>query len=114
MYTPISSGIDGMAATNIKCRSYWSEINDQIPCPISFTDDDIQAHLRDGEGWNDNADFWDSLKGFVHRDGWTSNENYDDALELFAQLRDQALQDLTGEERVEFEKTTRWAVKRST
>jgi hypothetical protein len=34
--------------------------------------------MRDGEGWNEQADFWDRLEGFVARDGWTSNETYKD------------------------------------
>lgn len=32
---------------------------------------------------------------------------------MFAQLREQGLQNLTGEELHEFEKATRWAVKKS-
>jgi hypothetical protein len=84
-----------------------------LPCPISFSEEDIKAHLADGEGWNENADFWDSLQGFVHRDGWTSNENYEQALDIFAQLREQGLKSLTGEEREAFEKSTRWAVRKS-
>ncbi|KAH8719343.1 kinase-like domain-containing protein [Phaeosphaeriaceae sp. PMI808] len=95
----------------IRIARHWNEINTEIPCPIEFTDEDIKAHLLDGEGWNENADFWDSLQGFVHRDGWTSNENYGQALEVFAQLREQGLQSLSGEERSAFEESTRWAVR---
>jgi len=73
----------------------------------------IKAHLVDGEGWNEAADFWDSLQGFVHRDGWTSNENYEEALEMFAQFREQGLQCLSGKKQAEFEQATRWAVKKS-
>ncbi|KAG4434115.1 hypothetical protein IFR05_010395 [Cadophora sp. M221] len=97
----------------IRIARHWNEINTEIPCPIEFTDEEIEAHLRDGEGWNENADFWDSLQGFVHRDGWTSNENYEQALEIFAQLREQGLQSLSGEERSAFEESTRWAVRKS-
>ncbi|PSN61842.1 hypothetical protein BS50DRAFT_603955 [Corynespora cassiicola Philippines] len=92
--------------------THWREINPDIPCPINFTDEDIKAHLRDGEGWNENADFWDSLQGFVGRDGYTSNEYHDQALEMFLQLREQGLQTLSGEEWEAFEKNTRWAVKK--
>jgi hypothetical protein len=93
--------------------SHWNEINTSIPCPIEFTDEELKAHLQDGEGWNENADFWDSLQGFVHRDGWTSNENYEPVLEMFAQLRDEGLQSLSGEERLSFYESTRWAVRKS-
>ncbi|KAH3976280.1 hypothetical protein HBH52_118710 [Parastagonospora nodorum] len=96
----------------IRIARHWNEINTEIPCPIEFTEEEIKSHLLDGEGWNQNADFWDSLEGFVHRDGWTSNENYEQALGLFAQLREQGLQSLSGEEKSAFEESTRWAVRK--
>ncbi|KAF1961603.1 hypothetical protein CC80DRAFT_400961 [Byssothecium circinans] len=96
----------------IRIARHWNEINTEIPCPIEFSDEEIASHLQDGEGWNETADFWDSLQGFVHRDGWTSNENYEQALEMFAELREQGLQSLSGEERTEFEESTRWAVRK--
>lgn len=65
--------------------------------------------MRDSEGWNELADFWDRLEGFVSRDGRTSNNNYEAALEIFAELREEGLKDMTGEDREEFEKGTRWA-----
>lgn len=95
-----------------KSHSHWNEINTDIPCAIGFADEEINAHLLDGEGWNENADFWDSLEGFVHRDGWTSNENYEQAFEMFARSREQALQRLSVEELMEFEQSTRWAVRK--
>lgn len=80
-----------------------------VPCPIHFSEEDIQNHMRDGEGWNEQADFWDGLEGFVARDGWTSNETYEEALKMFAGLREDGLKQMTGEERNDFEKRTRWA-----
>ncbi|RMZ82324.1 hypothetical protein DV738_g1742, partial [Chaetothyriales sp. CBS 135597] len=62
-------------------NTHWDEINSRIPCPISFTDEELETHYRDGEGWNEQAEFWDSLEGLVHRDGWTSNETYNQALQ---------------------------------
>jgi membrane-bound lytic murein transglycosylase B len=69
----------------------------------------LQAHDRDGEGWNERADFWDSIAGFVSRDGWTHNDTYDQALEMFADLREEGLKNLTGKEREDFEAQTKWA-----
>lgn len=82
-----------------------------VPCPIHFSEEDIQNHMRDGEGWNEQADFWDELEGFVARDGWTSNETYEEALGMFAGLREEGLKQMTGEERDDFERRTRWASK---
>lgn len=54
----------------------WHEINTVLPCPIHLSDAELQAHACDGEGWNEAADFWASLEGFVWRDGWTAHETY--------------------------------------
>jgi len=88
---------------------HWDELEFNTPCPIHFTEEEVQAHYKDGEGWNERADFWDSLAGFVSRDGWTSSETYDQAIEMFADLREEGLKTLTGKERAEFEAQTRWA-----
>lgn len=92
--------------------SHFSEFEDNT-CPISFTEEELKEHHRDGEGWNERADFWERLETFVHQDGWTSNERYEQAFEIFAQLREQGLQDLTGKERTQFEEQTRWAIRKT-
>lgn len=56
-------------------------------------------------------DFWDSIEGFVARDGWTSSDRYDDAIALFAELREHGLKATEGKEREIFEAQTRWASK---
>jgi len=78
-------------------------------CPIHFTKEDLQNHVWDGEGFNEEANFFDAAEGFIARDGWTSNEKYEEALEIFAYIREEALKLLTGEDRSDFEKDTRWA-----
>lgn len=93
----------------IRLERHWDEMGFDVPCPIHFTEEDIQNHMRDGEGWNERADFWDGLEGFVARDGWTSNETYKEALEMFAGFREEGLKQMVGEERKNFEKQTRWA-----
>lgn len=92
-----------------KIHRDWDELGFDSPCPIHFTEEELQAHYKDGEGWNERADFWDSLAGFVSRDGWTSNATYDQALEMFAELREEGLKTFTGKERADFEAQTRWA-----
>ncbi|KAH6690267.1 kinase-like domain-containing protein [Leptodontidium sp. MPI-SDFR-AT-0119] len=93
----------------IRLERDWDELGFDSPCPIHFTEEELQAHYKDGEGWNERADFWDSLAGFVSRDGWTSNATYDQALEMFAELREEGLKTFTGKERADFEAQTRWA-----
>ncbi|OBT42111.1 hypothetical protein VE00_06510 [Pseudogymnoascus sp. WSF 3629] len=93
----------------IRLERHWHEMGFDVPCPIHFSEEDIQNHMRDGEGWNEQADFWDGLEGFVARDWWTSNETYEEALKMFAGLREEGLKQMTGDERSDFEKRTRWA-----
>jgi len=49
------------------------------------------------------------VAGLISRDGWTFNNTYDQALEMFAELREEGLKSLTGKERQNFEVQTRWA-----
>ncbi|GAP91259.2 putative phosphotransferase enzyme family protein [Rosellinia necatrix] len=95
----------------IRVQRNWDEICPGRPCPIEFTQAEIETHLRETDGWNENADFWDSISSLVQRDGWTSCETYSDAIELFSHLREEGLRQLEGEERAKFEQDTRWADK---
>jgi hypothetical protein len=58
---------------------------------MGFIQQKIEAHLKDGDSWNDKADFWDLLEELVHRDGWTSNEGDEHALDMFVQHREEEL-----------------------
>ncbi|CZT48640.1 related to FMP29 Found in Mitochondrial Proteome [Rhynchosporium secalis] len=93
----------------IQLERYWDEMRHDAACPIHFTEEDLQNHMRDAEGFNEQADFWDRMEGLIARDGWISNERYEEALDLFANLREEQLKQLTGEERSDFEKQSRWA-----
>ncbi|KAI9051775.1 hypothetical protein LZ554_004042 [Drepanopeziza brunnea f. sp. 'monogermtubi'] len=93
----------------IRLERDWAELGFDVPCPIHFTEEELQANYAEGEGWNERADFWDSMRGIVDRDGWTTNEMYDEALEMFIELREVGLNELTGEERAEFDKQMIWA-----
>ncbi|KAI1305469.1 kinase-like domain-containing protein [Xylaria venustula] len=95
----------------IRIQRSWDEICPGRPCPIEFTKAEIETHFRETDGWNENADFWASISALVQRDGWTSLETYDDAVDLFARLREEGLRQLEGEERAKFERETRWADK---
>jgi len=98
---------DRRISLTAKCR-YWEELGIDAPCPIHFTEDELQSHLNDGEGWNEVQDFWDAVAGFVARDGWTHVDTYDNALALFSELRESSLKDLKGKVKGVFEEHTRW------
>lgn len=87
----------------------WASICPDRPCPFEFTEAEIESHLHEAEGWNENADFWDRISNLVQRDGWTFLDTYDGSFELFVQLREIGLRELEGEERDKTEQDTRWA-----
>lgn len=82
--------------------SYWNELDVDTPCPFHFTKEELQSHAKDGEGWNEVQDFWDSVAGLVNRDGWTANSIYAEASKYFSELRQNALGDMTDKERESF------------
>jgi hypothetical protein len=90
---------------------YWKELDIDGECPIHFSEDELKSHLEDIGGWNDVQDFFDLVENLVQRDGWTHNETYDAALNLFSELRQEALQNLKGKMREEYAKETRWIEK---
>ncbi|KAH8726640.1 kinase-like domain-containing protein [Phaeosphaeriaceae sp. PMI808] len=92
----------------IRIQRDWYLIEETSTCPYHFSSKEIAQHQRDGEGFNENADFWDNLEGRVHRSGYTSHEDFRDAVAYFAELRRTGLETLVGEERESFELQTRW------
>lgn len=90
----------------------WHFIDDTSPCPYHFSSEEIAQHRREGGGFNENADFWDNLEGFVDRSGYTSHEGFPDAVACFTELRRVGLDTLIGEERESFELHTRWMLGR--
>ncbi|KAK4556595.1 Phosphotransferase enzyme [Recurvomyces mirabilis] len=61
----------------------------------------VEAHKQISEGWNETADIWSSLDGFVSSDGYTAVEDYDEAREMFAEMREERLSNLEGKEAAE-------------
>ncbi|KXG52885.1 Aminoglycoside phosphotransferase [Penicillium griseofulvum] len=92
----------------INVERHWKELGIQGDCPIHFTEDDLQSHLVDAEGWNEVQDFFDSIEGLVKRDGWTHHDTFDAAFALFSDLRETGLRQLGGKEKESFEKETHW------
>ncbi|KAI6894115.1 hypothetical protein KC318_g12156 [Hortaea werneckii] len=81
----------------------WNKLNTGIECPIQFSKEEIEAHEEASSDWNERAKFWASLSGFVSSDGYTSLEGYEDARELFEELRKEGFQSLSGKELTDFE-----------
>ncbi|KAJ0420258.1 phosphotransferase family protein [Aspergillus carlsbadensis] len=90
----------------IRIERYWDEFGFDFPCPFHFTEDELRIHAEESDGWNEVQDLWDSISSTVARDGWTSNEGYQDAVALFKGLREAGLKTTQGKEREDFKKQT--------
>lgn len=88
---------------------HWPELGYDFPCPIHFTDEELQEHWRDADGWNEMQDFWKMAEAIVTPDGQTTPELYDTAIALFTEFREAALKTITtDEERRKFQAQMRW------
>lgn len=76
----------------------------RLRSPIQFSAEELAAHKKESKFWNQKAEFWDALHGFVSRGGWTSHENYDRAKAMLEGFREEGLKLMSGEELAEFEK----------
>ncbi|KAF2768456.1 hypothetical protein EJ03DRAFT_364001, partial [Teratosphaeria nubilosa] len=92
----------------LRLKRDWHEIHTGQGCPFVFSQEEIDAQKRLVESWNSTADFWDSVSGLVKRDGFVQTEDYDDAFAYFVRWRKIGLETLEGEERIRFERGTRW------
>jgi hypothetical protein len=95
---------------SLTSSSDWNQLDTGIECPIQFSAEELAAHSEDSGAWNQTAEFWSSLDGFVSRDGWTSLENYEKAKAFVEELREEGLKQLSGQELAEFEASSRWVV----
>jgi hypothetical protein len=91
---------------------YWKEMGMEGDCPISFTKDEMRCHREDAENWNLVQDIFDSVDHLLKRDGWTFNETFDDALEVFTDARKALLETSTGDEKEEVDGLTQWVENR--
>lgn len=87
------------------------DINLRTSCLISFTPEELRAHYQGADAWNSRAEIWTSMQDISQKDGWTSDETYDQALGMFVQLRKTGMEGLSGEARDQFEKAARWVQK---
>ena len=82
---------------------YWADLGTGVPCPIKFLAQELEAHKQISEGWNETADFWSSLDGYVSSDGYTAHEDYDEARNMFSDMRKKGMATLEGKELADFD-----------
>ncbi|KAL1982712.1 hypothetical protein VTN96DRAFT_963 [Rasamsonia emersonii] len=102
------SGLFPLRECLIRIEREWDDFDADEPCPYHFTEEEIQEHQEESKSFNDNAYFWDSIREIVTNEGYTSNEDFPRAVEIFQRLRESGLKNLEGDDREEFDKQTRW------
>ncbi|KAJ4360729.1 Phosphotransferase enzyme [Didymosphaeria variabile] len=72
----------------IRVARHWGDMRPDIPCPISFTDAELEELQPYAEGWNHTADIYEAFHTFmgVHRDGWIEERNYEVAVEYLKEI----------------------------
>ncbi|OJJ32718.1 hypothetical protein ASPWEDRAFT_158823 [Aspergillus wentii DTO 134E9] len=93
----------------IKIQRYWYELGVDGPCPIHFSEEEIENHLKEGDGFNEIQDLFQALEKVVQRDGWTFPDTYDTAVELFEEFKRFGYEEADKEnDRDEFKRILRW------
>ncbi|KAF2672503.1 phosphotransferase enzyme family protein [Microthyrium microscopicum] len=92
----------------IRIERDWHLTDTTSQCPYHFSKEEIAQHRRDGEGFNETAEFWENLEGRVDRTGYTLPQHFEDAVAYFSKLREVGLETLEDEERKTFDLQTRW------
>ncbi|KAJ8111744.1 hypothetical protein OPT61_g5732 [Boeremia exigua] len=73
----------------IRIERDWKEYTGSTaPCPYHFSAEEIQQSHEDAVSYNDMRDFWDEMRGRVDESGFTTPEFFDEAVEIFAALRE--------------------------
>ncbi|OAL66433.1 hypothetical protein A7C99_1819 [Trichophyton rubrum] len=93
--------------TLIDVERDWPRIFETGECLYHFSPEERSEHSEESKGYSAAQAFWEMLQSRVQSDGWTTVEDFDDAVEYFSQLREAGLASLEGEERDEFEASTR-------
>jgi hypothetical protein len=60
---------DPLDDSPLTLSSDWNELDTGIDCPVQFSAGELADHDKEAKIWNENADFWSALDGFVSRDG---------------------------------------------
>ncbi|EZF73891.1 hypothetical protein H105_04230 [Trichophyton soudanense CBS 452.61] len=94
--------------TLIDVERDWPRIFETGECLYHFSPEERSEHSEESKGYSAAQAFWEMLQSRVQSDGWTTVEDFDDAVEYFSQLREAGLASLEGEERDEFEASTRF------
>ncbi|KAF2748369.1 hypothetical protein M011DRAFT_493763 [Sporormia fimetaria CBS 119925] len=66
----------------------WDQFQTDQPCPYKYTDEEMEESYKDADTLNKLQDLWEKISTVLTKEGYTHNETYDDAVEVFEALKE--------------------------
>ena len=98
---PWDGDLVNLRAALIGVRSKWKDLVGEGPCPVSFTDEDVQVAMRESQEWNEAAEMIATIRNSlgIDEEGGTEPHNYDFACALNREWRLRMLMEANAEEK---------------
>ena len=98
---PWDGDLVNLRAALVGVCSKWNALVGDLPCPISFTDEQVRVALKESEEWNEAAEMLATVRESLGIDGegGTYPENYDRAMFLNKEWRMKMLEAAKPEEK---------------
>ncbi|KAL8714703.1 MAG: hypothetical protein Q9225_006528 [Loekoesia sp. 1 TL-2023] len=98
---PWDGDLVSLRAALIGVRSKWNDLVGEHPCPIPFTDEEMEVAMKENEEWNEAAELLATIRKTLGIDGegGTHPQNYDRACALNREVRIRMLMQAKAEEK---------------
>ncbi|PYH85851.1 hypothetical protein BO82DRAFT_398172 [Aspergillus uvarum CBS 121591] len=87
-------------------KEHWEDVGFRFPCPLHFTENELQVHDEETIAWNNIQGFWDAISLFVARNGFVCSDMYEEVVHMFRYVRNWGLERVTGKVKERFEHAT--------
>ena len=98
---PWDGDLVNLRAALIGVTAKWSHLVGERPCPISFTDEEVQLAMKESNEWNEAAELLSTIRDTLGIDveGGTDPDNYDRAAVLNREWRLRMLRETEPEQK---------------
>ncbi|EMF10266.1 kinase-like protein [Sphaerulina musiva SO2202] len=73
--------------TLLRVQNEWSHFGLDRNCPYKFSASEMQQHQDEAENFNDSQRLWHNLRGILSEDGYTTNDEYPQAVKVLKELQ---------------------------
>lgn len=100
---PWDGDLVNLRAALIGVHSKWNDLAGECPCPISFTDEEVQVAMQESKEWNEAAEILATIRKSldINEEGGTDLDNHNRACVLNKEWRMQILKAAKAEEQVQ-------------